>query len=379
MDVRTDWLVCPESKVPVRLLPLAQAERELTAGGRLVTPTGKGYQPVGVTAEVLVRQDGAGAYPVQDGFPVMLAPEMLPPAGQSRSVDIADPKYAEAYEEMEHYNRIGRSEAQAVASSRAAQDLTRLVSLSAAQRSAFPDPPGLWLDAKYELAAQHDAFRHLRPLSGARALQIGGRGLHAVRFLLAGASEAWLASPMVGELVFAAALARECGVVDRLHCVAALAEELPFPDRSFDAVYSQGCVHHWQIPLALPESARVLRPGGRFAAVEPWRGPLYGIGTRVLGKRDRQVRCQVLTASRIEGALRALGDAKITHHGALTRYPLLALWKLGVKPSRRAVWQVGRLDDAISSRIPALQASGSSVAILATREREAASRWNTGA
>jgi ubiquinone/menaquinone biosynthesis C-methylase UbiE len=40
--------------------------------------------------------------------------------------------------------------------------------------------------------------------------------------------------------------------------------ELPFPDRSFDAIVSSLSVHHWDHPdAAVPELARVLRPGGR--------------------------------------------------------------------------------------------------------------------
>lgn len=368
LGIRTDMLVCPESRTPLELVPRAEAERRIPGGRPLTSPNARGYQPVGPTPQVLLRKDGVGAYPVHNDLPVLLAPEMLVPEGQARSVDVGTPRYAEAYEEMEHYNRMGRLAAEGVSSSKEATDLSRLLTLSAEQRAAFPDPPDLWLDAKYELAAQHDAFRHLRPMDGARALQIGGRGLHAVRFLLAGAAEAWVASPMVGELEFAKALARECGVADRLHCVAAIAEELPFADETIDTIYSQGCVHHWVLDAALPECSRVLVAGGRFAAVEPWRGPLYGIGIKILGKRDTNVRCEVLTPGRVQGPLRSLDQVGIAHHGALTRYPLLALWKLGVKPSRRLVWRLGRVDDSISSRIPALHRAGSSVAIMGRRD-----------
>ena len=39
---------------------------------------------------------------------------------------------------------------------------------------------------------------------------------------------------------------------------------LPFPDRSFDLIVSSLSLHHWDHPeAAVPELARILRPGGR--------------------------------------------------------------------------------------------------------------------
>jgi SAM-dependent methyltransferase/uncharacterized protein YbaR (Trm112 family) len=377
--LRSDIVVCPSSKQPLREVPLVEAERELAGGAPLREPTPIGYTPVGRTPTVLLRADGRGAYPVVDGLPILRSPEMLTPPGVERVVDVTVAPYDEAYAELAHYDQRAGSAAADVRTSQAFRDMSRLAAIPAAERAGFPDPPGRWLDARYELTAQYDAFQHLRPLDGARVLQVGGHGLHAVRFLLAGADEAWVASPMPGELAFAVALARECGVADRLHCVAALAEELPFADGSFDAIYSQACVHHWVVQLAGPECLRVLRTGGRFAAVEPWRGPFYGVGTKVLGKRDRGVHCVVLTADRVHEPFSGFDELRVEHHGALTRYPLLALMKAGIKPSRRTIWRIGRVDDAVSGRFPRLRDSGSSVAILGLRGQETVRDGLTGA
>jgi SAM-dependent methyltransferase len=71
------------------------------------------------------------------------------------------------------------------------------------------------------------------------------------------------------------------------------AEQLPFPDASFDYVYSWGVLHHTpDTPRAVREAIRVLRPGGRICVMvysrHAWvsyglwlrNGPLSGRPTR---------------------------------------------------------------------------------------------------
>ena len=54
----------------------------------------------------------------------------------------------------------------------------------------------------------------------------------------------------------------------RAHLQVADAEALPFPDGSFDLVWSWGVLHHTpRSESALREAVRVLRPGGRFAVM----------------------------------------------------------------------------------------------------------------
>jgi SAM-dependent methyltransferase len=290
-------------------------------------------------------------------------------AAGKRVFDVTVQPHEDAYREMSHYSSEAARDAKSVARSNHARRIARAAQMTVEERTRFPLPAHVWLDAKYELAAQAAAYQHVRPVEGARVLQLGGRGAQAVMLLLAGAEYAWIATPMVGELLFAEALAHHFGVADRLATVAAMAERLPFKDSSFDIVYSQGCVHHWVVGLAIPECARVLGPGGRFAAVEPWRGPLYGAGIRLLGKRDRGVQCQVLTWDRIADPLTALRAFRVDHHGTLTRYALLGLRKAGVKPSTKLMWRIAVADDAVSSRLR-LRQYGSSVAIVGVEAAE---------
>jgi len=61
-------------------------------------------------------------------------------------------------------------------------------------------------------------------------------------------------------------------------CYVADARELPFEDNSKDLLAVHGGLHHLpdlknDLQLALNEAERVLRPGGRLLAVEPWNTP----------------------------------------------------------------------------------------------------------
>jgi uncharacterized protein YbaR (Trm112 family) len=379
-------IVCPETKQALYRANLAAAERSLSS--EPLSPRGSGaLRPFGPTPTVLVRQDAECAYPVVDDAPVLLAPEMLTPSSRARDFDLTDPKHAEAYEEMPYYNRVSAEWRRGLedginrgrhldgvdprrASDDPVEEGLRLAALAAQPRrklwSSFPHPPDLWLHLRYESMALLDAYRHLAPLQGKRVLQIGGIGLDAVKFLLGGAHEAWLVSPMVGELGFARTLARACGIEPQLQRVIGAAEELPFRDASFDAVFAGGSVHHTLTNVALPECARVLKPGGVFASVEPWRGPGYVLGTRLLGKRE-PVACHPMNKGRVEPLFRSFASARVVHHGALTRYALIALWKLGITLPMSTVHKVTLVDDSLCSILPPLRRTGSSVALLASR------------
>jgi len=119
--------------------------------------------------------------------------------------------------------------------------------------------------------------------------------------------------------------------------------------------------------LAFAEASRVLTPGGRFAAVDPWKAALYSIGTRIFGKREKNVYCVPLDSTRIAPAAEAFREVKVIHHGAITRYPLLALQKFGFTASLRAVLAITKADDAISDLVPSLRQQGSSVVVLGTK------------
>jgi ubiquinone/menaquinone biosynthesis C-methylase UbiE len=108
--------------------------------------------------------------------------------------------------------------------------------------------------------AKFDAY------AGKRVLEIGcGMGTDGSQFAKGGADYVG-----VDLTEAAAALARENLAVRGLpgQTMAANAEQLPFPDDSFDHVYSFGVIHHTERPEAvIEEIRRVLKPGGTLTVM----------------------------------------------------------------------------------------------------------------
>lgn len=68
------------------------------------------------------------------------------------------------------------------------------------------------------------------------------------------------------------------------------AESLPFADRSFDVVYSNGVLHHTpSIEKAFSEIARVLRPGGEFYVILYHRNSIFARVSSVLDAAIRLI------------------------------------------------------------------------------------------
>jgi len=304
--------------------------------------------PFSTPSSVLIRQDHTAAYPIKD-LPILLAPEILTP--KEFHHDLADPRWAEAYDEMSFYNSAADEDDFA----RQAEQI-----LATASSSTFPGRE--WADAPYDFPAQLDAYRHLDPVQGAIIAQLGGKGLHAMKLLLAGAREGWLITPMIGEGLYACRLASKLHLADRFNAVVAVAEQLPFEDSVFDRIYSGGSVHHMDCATAATEIARTLTTGGRFAAVDPWKTCLHTFGTALLGQREKgEVHCHPLTAERLRPFKEAFGECNVKQHGPLLRYIALGLQAGHVRIKYSD--GLAALDDAM----PAMRRFGGSLALLAVK------------
>lgn len=116
---------------------------------------------------------------------------------------------------------------------------------------------------RYELEPEILSFADFASGAGKRVLEIGvGMGADLVRWARAGASVTGVDLTERAASISRGRLQQEGlpGVVQ-----VADAEKLPFPDGSFDIVYSWGVLHHSpDTRRAISEAQRVLAPGGRL-------------------------------------------------------------------------------------------------------------------
>lgn len=106
--------------------------------------------------------------------------------------------------------------------------------------------------------------------SPARLLDVAaGSGDLALAALAEGAGLVTLLDPSEKMLALAVAKARKRGVAQRIETSVGVAEELPFPDFSFDAVATAfGARNFRDLERGSREMLRVLKPGGRAVILE---------------------------------------------------------------------------------------------------------------
>ena len=132
----------------------------------------------------------------------------------------------------------------------------------------FEDPV-LGAAMRFADSSEWQAVKAWLPYFPGRALDIGaGRGIGSFALARDGWSVTALEpdpSLLVGAEAIRA-LAGEAGL--DITVVEEFGEKLPFDDSHFDLVYGRQVLHHAQdLPQLCRETARVLRPGGRFVAV----------------------------------------------------------------------------------------------------------------
>ncbi len=141
-------------------------------------------------------------------------------------------------------------------------------------------PERIWVNSpvrKYVQQREAKFFSQLRTLvSGAQCLEIGcGCGVGANIINQTFSPAAIHAIDIDEEMLYAARKKMKAWNTVPLHLLAADAQELPFPDQCFDAVFNYGIIHHlenWQ--KGVEEISRVLKDDGTFYFEEIYP-PLY--------------------------------------------------------------------------------------------------------
>jgi SAM-dependent methyltransferase len=236
-------------------------------------------------------------------------------------------------------------------------------------QTSWAVPLVYWLDTVPDCAAQADVYIHLSAsIVGGRVLQIGGTGQAALKALAGGATSAVLVTPSAGEADLAGQVASELGFSDRFATAVGFAESLPVDGESVTAVISEGCMHHTNTTEAFRECSRVLVPGGRFGAWDPWKARLYTLGISIFGKRDPDVNCRPMDSVRLADLPTIFPTrSEVRLHGAITRYPGIAWSRYVNAPKVSTSYRMTTFDDRISKYFPALARNGSSCAILAVK------------
>jgi len=95
------------------------------------------------------------------------------------------------------------------------------------------------------------------------------------------------------------------------------AESLPFPDASFDKVYTTMALHHYaDLDKALKEIGRVLKPGGSFVVLEVEPSSAKGLMFRVFG-RIMGEHMTLMTAEQLSKRLDSSGNLKVVRSAAV--------------------------------------------------------------
>jgi hypothetical protein len=248
------------------------------------------------------------------------------------------------------------------------QSIVEHLSMVATLGGVWATPVSAWIDNPYDSVAQTDVYLHVKPMiQDGVVLQLGGSGKEAIKALLGGASQAYLVSPVPGEVRLATQLADHFGLASQFRALSGIGEDVPLPDGHLTAIISGGSLHHTNASVALVEARRLLTAGGRFGAWDPWHARLYNLGIALFGKREPGIECRPLNLHRVNQLSVIFPESEIRLHGALTRYPALALSKFGITPPLSRIHRMTLVDDRISRRVGMLRRNGSSVAVLAVK------------
>lgn len=167
-------------------------------------------------------------------------------------------------------------------------------------------------------------------------------------------------------------VAASYGLGEQAHFRTAVAEDLPYPDSSFDVVIGFDILHHVEIPAAIGQVMRVLRPEGvalfrehiRVPAVDALRDSW--LGCRIVPKGPSLTRNVTEHERKLHtGDLRAIEAA--AGHMTIDRYNLLSRFDVLLQKARirNSASRLEKIDAALFRICPPLRRLGDGAIIIA--------------
>jgi SAM-dependent methyltransferase len=211
-----------------------------------------------------------------------------------------------------------------------------------------------WREPPYEVwrtvATRRGSMEWLGPIQGKRIL-LCSVSSEAIVFARAGA-EVYGFDISERQIQAVEVLARRLGVQDRIKLDVMPFEHLSYPDDFFDLAFGIAILHHIDLETGGRELARVLKPGGRAAFIEPLgMNPALQFARLYLPypRKNRTPDERPLTFRDIEVFGRAFAVARHTEMS------LFGMLRRGIVTNKRVVEWLDRTDGALLRIFPALR------------------------
>ncbi len=194
-------------------------------------------------------------------------------------------------------------------------------------------------------------------LRGKRILEIGcGLGVFAL-FLARQEAQVYVVDIAQKRLEFLKAQAERLGVANRINIICGAAEELPFRENSFDAVYTKSALIHTNLNRASSESARILKAGGVGVFVEPMKyNPLAWIYRRFFAPGEWKSITTYFDRGRLRMLPQSFGRVRVRYFYLLSFAAFF--WQFAFRSVRQfKFWLrfLGALDGALFKFCPLLR------------------------
>lgn len=159
-----------------------------------------------------------------------------------------------------------------------------------------------------------------------------GNGVHTINLAKMGAGRVVGIDLSGKSLGLARETAKREGLADRVEFIKMDCEKTEFKDNTFDVVFDGGTFSSLELKTALPEAARVLKPGGVLTGIETFgHNPFTNLKrktNKLTGKRTDWAAAHIVKSEDLEMAKNYFGKTEVYffHLVSWTTFPFLNLF-----------------------------------------------------